>query len=160
MTDLDPLALLSALVLDSGALWGETATDWQREDAAALLDHSPDAPRLHFLTRPRGGSKTTDLAAVALAALVAQAPTRSTSHAFARDRDQAALLLDALSGLVARTGLGGLVDVGSWSVTVRESGARLAVESADAASAYGHLPFLVIADELAQWPTTRGARAL
>jgi len=34
------------------------------------------------------------------------------------------------------------------------------VESADAASAYGHLPFLVIADELAQWPTTRAARAL
>ncbi|MDB5963492.1 MAG: Phage terminase large subunit-like protein [Massilia sp.] len=155
-----PLDLLSALVLDSGALWGETATDWQRADAAALLDHGPDAPRLHFLTRPRGGSKTTDLAAVALAALVTQAPTRSTSHAFARDRDQAALLLDALGGLVARTGLGGLVDIGSWSVTVRETGARLAVESADAASAYGHLPFLVIADELAQWPTTRGARAL
>lgn len=49
---------------------------------------------------------------------------------------------------------------GSWTVTVRESGARLAVESADAASAHGHLPFLVIADEVAQWPTTRAARAL
>jgi len=157
---LDPLSLLSALVLDSGALWGETATEWQREDAAALLDHRPEAPRLHFLTRPRGGSKTTDLAAVALTALTTQAPERSTSHAFARDRDQAALLLDALGGLVVRTGLGGLVDVGSWSVTVRATGARLAVESADAASAYGHLPFLVIADELAQWPTTRAARAL
>jgi len=157
---LDPFGLLSALVVDSGALWGETATGWQRVDAAALLDHRPDAPRLHFLTRPRGGSKTTDLAAVALAALMTQAPTRSTSHAFARDRDQAALLLDALGGFVARTGLGGLVDVGSWTVTVRESGARLAVESADVASAYGHLPFLDIADELAQWPATRGAHAL
>ncbi len=160
MSAFDPLALLSGLVLDSGALWGETATEWQRADAAALLDHRPDAPRLHFLTRPRGGSKTTDLAAVALTALITQAPARSTSHAFARDRDQAALLLDALGGLVARTGLAGLVDVGSWTVTVRETGARLAVESADAASAYGHLPFLVIADELAQWPTTRAARAL
>ena len=45
------------------------------------------------------------------------------------------LLTAAIDGLVARTGLGGLVDVGSWSVTVRETGARLAVESADAASA-------------------------
>lgn len=157
---MNALDLLSGLVLDSEALWGEKATEWQRADAAALLDHGPDAPRLHFLTRPRGGSKTTDLAAVALTALITQAPPRSASHAFARDRDQAALLLDALGGLVARTGLGGLVDVGAWSVTVRETGARLAVESADAASAFGHLPFFVIADELAQWPTTRSARAL
>ena len=62
--------------------------------------------------------------------------------------------------LVVRTGLSGLVDIGSWAVTVRASGARLVVESADAASAYGHLPYLVVCDELAQWPTTRGAKAL
>lgn len=157
---LDPLSLLSALVLDSGALWGEEATGWQRADAEALLRLDLGAPRLHFITRPRGGSKTTDAGGVALAALITQAPPRSTSHAYARDRDQAALLVDAIGGLVARTGLAGLVEVGSWSVTVRASGARLAVESADAASAYGHLPFLVVADELAQWPTARGARAL
>ena len=34
------------------------------------------------------------------------------------------------------------------------------VESADAASAYGHLPYFVVVDELAQWPTTRSSRAL
>lgn len=157
---LDPLGLLSALVLDSGALWGQSAAVWQRADAQALLRLDSGAPRLHFQTRPRGGSKTTDAAGVALAALISQAPARSTSHAYARDRDQAALLVDAIGGLVARTGLAGLVEVGSWAVTVRATGARLVVESADAASAYGHLPFLVVADELAQWPTARGARAL
>lgn len=45
-TGLDPLSLLSALVLDSGQLWGEAAADWQRADACALLtlDLSTDAP--------------------------------------------------------------------------------------------------------------------
>lgn len=92
--------------------------------------------------------------------MITQAPPGSTSHAYARDKDQAGLLTEAIAGLVGRTGLSGLVDIGSWSVTVRAGGARLVVESADAASAYGHLPYLVVADELAQWPTTRAARAL
>jgi len=157
---LDPLALLSGLVLEGGQRWGDIATDWQHQDASAVLDLSPDAPRLHFLTRPRGGSKTTDLGAVSLAALICQAPERSRSHAYARDRDQAALLVDAIGGLVHRTGLGGLVDVQSWAVTVRATDARLTVESADASSAYGHLPYVVVADELCQWPETRGARGL
>src|SRR5690606_29159923 len=123
-------------------------------------DHRADAPRLHFLTRPRGGSKTTDLAAVLLVVLLTQAPARTTSHAYARDRDQAALLMDALRALAHRSGLAGLLDLGAWSATVKGTRARLVVESADAASAYGHLPYFVVADELAQWPTTRGARSL
>lgn len=55
-------ALYGAVVDDHGRRWGEIATDRQREDAEALLD--PSGPRFHYLTRPRGGSKTTDLAAV------------------------------------------------------------------------------------------------
>lgn len=157
---LRPLDVLAGLVLEDGQTWGQVAEDWQRADAEALLDLSAGAPRLHFLTRPRGGSKTTDTGAASLAALICQAPERSTSHAFARDRDQAARLVDVIGGLVARTGLAGLVDVGSWAVTVRSTGARLSVESADAASAHGALPWLVLVDELAQWPETRGAQAL
>lgn len=155
---LDPLTLLSALVLEDGRRWGEAATEFQRADAEAALDL--DGPRLHFLTRPRGGSKTTDAAGVALAALITQAPPRATLHAFARDKDQAALLVDAIGSLVHRTGLAGLVDVGAWAVTVPSTGARLIVESADAASALGAIPYMVIVDELANWPTTRGARNL
>lgn len=155
-----PLDLMASLVLEDGRAWGEAAHPWQRDDAAAVLDNRPDAARLHFLTRPRGGSKTTDLAAAALAVLLTQAPPRSTSHAYARDKDQAALLVAALSALAHRSGLAGLLDLGPWGVVVRSTGARLVVESADAASAFGHIPFLVIVDELAQWPTTRGARTL
>lgn len=158
----DPLALIAGLVLDDeGTRWGDIAEDFQRADAEAILTGTgADDARLHFLTRPRGGSKTTDLAAVALVTLITQAPRRSTSHAYARDLDQAALLLDAMRALAERSGLGSLLDIQSTVVTVKATGARLRVEPADAASAYGRIPFLVICDELAQWPTTRQARTL
>jgi len=159
---LDPMALLAGLVLDDeGTSWGEKAEGFQRADASAILTGTaPDDPRLHFLTRPRGGSKTTDLAAVLLVVLLTQAPRRSTSHAYARDADQAGLLLDALRALAERTGLAALLAIGVETVLVKATGARLRVESADAASAFGRIPYFVVCDELAQWPTTRGARTL
>jgi hypothetical protein len=161
-TPLEPLALLAGLVLDDeGTRWGDIAASFQRNDAQAILTGlAPSDPRMHFLTRPRGGSKTTDLAAVLLVVLLTQAPRRSTSHAYARDQDQAVLLLDALRALAERSHVAALLDVGAATVTVKATGARLRVESADAASAYGRIPFFVVCDELAQWPTTRGAKTL
>ncbi|MGO1544390.1 MAG: terminase large subunit domain-containing protein [Gulosibacter sp.] len=155
-----PEALMAALVLDDGRPWGEVAHAFQVHDARAILDTDASAPRLHLITRPRGGSKTTDVAAVALVALLTQAPAHSTSHAYARDKDQAQLLMTALTALAHRSGLAGLLDLQTWAVTVKATGARLVVETADAASAYGHIPWLVVVDELAQWPTTRAARTL
>jgi hypothetical protein len=61
-------ALYGAVVDDRGRWWGEIATDRQREDAEALLD--PTGLRFHFQTRPRGGSKTTDLAAALAVSLI------------------------------------------------------------------------------------------
>ncbi|MDO7881786.1 hypothetical protein [Antiquaquibacter soli] len=159
---LDPSALLAGLVLDDqGTRWGDIAEQFQRDDASAILAGvAPEDRRLHFLTRPRGGSKTTDLAAVLLVVLLTQAPRRSTSHAYARDQDQAGLLLDALRALAERSGLALLLDIGVATVTVKASGARLRVESADAGSAFGRIPYFVVVDEVAQWPTTRQARTL
>jgi len=156
------MAILAGLLIDDdGTRWGDIAADFQRADAEAILSGTePSDVRLHFLTRPRGGSKTTDLAAVLLVALLVQAPRRSVSHAYARDEDQATLLVDALRGLAERSGLAGLLDIQSGAVVVKASGAKLRVESADAASAFGRHPFFVVADELAQWPSTRGARSL
>lgn len=156
---LAPFDLLCGLVLEDGRRWGEIAAPFQRDDAAAVFDIG--GPRRHFLTRPRGGSKTTDMAGVALAALLTQLPARSRSLIYASDKEQAGLLLDALAGLVGRTpGLAGAVQLGSWLVTNKATGATVTVEPADAASAYGHRPALVITDELAQWPSTRGAKKL
>ncbi|MDQ3641056.1 MAG: terminase large subunit [Actinomycetota bacterium] len=146
------LDVLAALVLSSGQLWGEVATAWQWADARAILVGDR---RLAYITRPRGASKTTDLAGVAVAALVEQLPPNSRSYAVAADRDQAALLLDAIAGFVSRTpGLRSLLKVDSWKVTNTRTAATLEVLAADAAGAFGLLPHLVIVDERAQWKTT------
>ena len=64
MSALDPLALLSGLILETGHTWAGVAADWQREDAAAILDAEPTAPRRHYALR----------AGVSLALLLTQAP--------------------------------------------------------------------------------------
>ncbi len=149
--------LLRGLVTDRDQPWGALATPEQVADADAILDVT--GPRLHFLTRPRGASKTSDLAAVAIAVLVEQAPPGSRSYAVAVDADQGALLLDALRGLVTRTpGLSQALTVESLRVVVKSTGASLEVLPADGASAYGLRPYFVVADELAAWPSTRNAR--
>lgn len=99
-------------------------------------------------------------AGVALALLLTQAPERSRSHAYAVDAGQARILLDTIGGLVARSGLGGAVEVTSRAVTIRATGASLTVEASDGASAYGLRPWLTICDELGMWPSTTNHRAL
>src|SRR6186997_401840 len=85
MTD-GAMRLLAALVLEDGRRWGEAAHPFQRDDACAVLDLS--GPRRHYLTRPRGGSKTSDCAGVSIAMLLEQAPPGSRAYAFAADQDQ------------------------------------------------------------------------
>src|ERR1035441_8346482 len=118
---------MEALRLEDGRAWGEVAADFQRDDAAAIF--APDGPRWHFLTRPRGGSKTTDLAGVALAWLAVEAPAGARGYVVASDRDQAALLVDAAAGLVNRTPVvRDAVTVGAFKLTSK-SGATVEVRS-------------------------------
>lgn len=159
LSSLDALDVLSALVLEDGRLWGEAATPFQLADARAVLDTS--APPYQFLTRSRGSSKTSDLAGVAIAVLLTQAPPGSRSYALAADRDQGRLLLDALEGFTVRTPmLRGAFEIGTWRVTSVESGATLDVLAADAAGAWGLRPFFVVVDELAQWASTAEPKRL
>jgi hypothetical protein len=148
----DALTLLAGFVLDTGHRWGETALPFQWDDVRSVLDVQQGAPRRHFWLRARGMSKTTDAAAVALALLVTEAPPRSRSYCYASDEDQASLALDTVAGIVQRTGLREVVDVGARSVTCRATGATLTVEASDSASAFGTRPWLVLVDELAMWP--------
>ena len=67
------LGLLASLVLENGVRWGVAATPWQWQDGRAICDPNTATP-YHYLTRPRSTSKTTDLAAIVLAQLIAQAP--------------------------------------------------------------------------------------
>jgi hypothetical protein len=155
----EAMELLGALRLESGQRWAQVAEPFQVEDARAVLDLA--GPRRHYLTRPRGASKTSDLAAVSIAMLTTQAPEGSRSYAFAADRDQAALLIDAAAGFVLRTPeLAGVLRVESGRVMNILTGASLQVMASDDASAWGLRPFFVVADEFAQWPTTSGPRRL
>ncbi len=154
------LDLLAGLTLESGARWGDAAEPWQWEDARALLDPASSTP-YSFMSRGRGGSKTTDLAGVVVAAMLAQAPAAARLYGLAADRDQGRLLIDAISGFRARTPeLAGALEVGAYRVTAARSGATLDVIAADAPSAWGLLPWFVIVDELAQWAATPGPRLL
>ena len=155
----EAMELLGALRLESGQRWAQAAAPFQVADARAVLDLT--GPRRHYLTRPRGGSKTSDLAAVGIAVLTTQAPEGSRSYAFAADRDQAALLIDAMAGFVSRTPeLTDLLRVESGRVVNVLTGASLQVMASDDASAWGLRPYVTIVDELAQWPTTSGPRRL
>lgn len=147
------LEVLAGLALEDGRRWGDAAADWQWEDARAVLD-TGSAP-MHFLTRPRGGSKTSDLGGICLSVLTTQAPAAARCYAVAADQDQAGLLLEAIAGFVRRTpGLAGAVEVQRWKVVARHSGASLTVLAADSSGTYGLLPYFVVVDELAQWKTT------
>ena len=150
------LSLLAALVNESGLPWGVQAEPWQLDDARAVLDE--DGPRLHFLTRARGSSKTSDLAAMLVVVLLEQAPPRSRSYAVASDADQGGLLLDALAGYVARSGLGDAIRVEQRRAIVVGSDASLEVLAADGPGSFGLRPYFVVVDELASWASTPNAR--
>lgn len=155
---LDGLDLMSGLVLEDGRRWGEAAEPFQWEDAQAVLN--PDAVPYHFLTRARGGSKTTDLAGVAIAMLLTL-PDLSRLHWLAADREQGALAVDAIAGFVARTPmLRGAFEVRNFQVGFSATGSSLEILAADAPGAWGLRTWGVFVDEIAQWATTSGPRRL
>jgi hypothetical protein len=154
----DALAVLAGLRLDDGRRWGDAALSWQWDDARAILDGTPS---YHFLTRPRGGSKTGDLGGVAVAVLLEQAPARARCFGLAADRDQGALLIDALGGYLQRTEeVSGALRVDAFKVTNPRSGATLEILSADESSSWGLRPYFVVVDELSVWRSTPAPRRL
>src|SRR4051812_17136069 len=89
------LALMAGLVLEDGRRGGDAAEPWQWEDAREVLDPTSETP-YNFLTRPRGGDKSTGLGGMATAALLAPLlPPGSRSYGVAADRDQAQIIVDA-----------------------------------------------------------------
>jgi phage terminase large subunit-like protein len=150
-------ALMASLVLEDGRRWGEAAEPWQWTMVETMAD--PAAPPNRWESRPRGGSKTSDAAGLALAMLTtATLPPGSRSYTFAAGRDQARLVVDAADGFVRRTPeLSAHVDLDNYRATAR-NGATLEVMSADLATSWGIRPAFVVLDEFAQWPDTNGPR--
>jgi len=104
-----------------------------------------------YLERPRGHSKTTDLAVMTSWALFA-ARRQISGIAVAADKEQAALLRDAIERLVfLNPWLAEFLDVQRLLVRNRITHSELSILSSDAAGGYGQTPDFVIADELTHW---------
>lgn len=129
--------------------WGRIARDWQVADVEALLDE--DTPAWCWQLRPRGSSKTQDAGLLALSCLLTIQPPFSTTHIFARDEDQAAILFRKIAH---ETGSIANLTVTGRRITNTDTGAEIVVEGADAASSLGATPWLVICDEVCGWPST------
>jgi phage terminase large subunit-like protein len=151
------LTALELAVLESGAQWGETAAGYQRENASAILDVGC-AVRQSWVELPRGARKTTDLAGLLLVILLFQAPAMSRSYVGASDEEQAAELVDAAEGLIARTPeFQGLFHVTGLEIASARSGASFRALSGDP-SAMGKRAYMIVLDEVANWPQTRKAQ--
>ena len=154
------MEMLASLIQPDGRRWGDVATSWQWEDAAAILGGKE---RYHYLSRPRGGSKTGDLAAISLVAMDAL-PDDSTAYAIAADRDQAARLIAMMWGYILRMEWGAKGDrygpARAWSVTQLDPRVRMEALASDGASAYGLLPHWLVVDEIHQWLSTPNARGV
>jgi hypothetical protein len=155
----DSLDLLYGLTLDSGARWGAVATAEQRALAVAVLVPG-DGPRLYWYEAPKGYSKSTDTAGLSIARLATDFPPLAEGYIVAADLDQSNRLLDKARGLIARSGLGGLLRVESHRLVNVKTGARMVALAADAPSAEGLLSPWFICDELPRWPDTRSAKAM
>ncbi len=167
----DPSAYRNNLIVDVDGIarrFGDAQDDWQREDFAALdgsllqcagrrpLPTGADVPGRAYLERPRGHSKTTDLAVMCCWAL-AFATRPLKGYAYAADKDQARLLRDAMATLIRlNPWLGSILSVEAHRIVNKAAahpgeGGTLAIEASDVGSSYGILPDLIIADELTHW---------
>lgn len=158
-----PAAFRRVLLIDADAGPRRLAAaldPWQAQDFEALdpswqavvRTHAPPAPTRAWIERPRGHSKTSDLAVMATWALFASRRPLAAVAA-AADKDQARLLRDAIARLVAMNPwLGQALDVQAYTIVNRRTASKLEILSADAASSYGLLVDFVIADEVTHWP--------
>ena len=148
---------MAALVLEDGRRWGEAAEPWQWSLAEWMFSDSTPS---RWESRPRGGSKTTDVAGMAMVAMLTTLPVGSRSYAIAVDRDQGALIAEAAAGFVARTpALASAITVQNFRIAA-SSGSVLDVLAADAASSWGIRPAFAVCDEFCQWANTTNSKGL
>ena len=134
--------------------------DWQIEDFQASdggwlritgCDPSADGKQRIWSERPRGHSKTTDLAISVTWALFA-GRRRIGGVVAAADRDQASLLRNAIEVLLRiNPWLADFLDVQRWQVVNKHTDSVMTIISSDAGSSYGLLPDFIVVDEIVHW---------
>lgn len=161
-----PQAFRDVLLIDTDAgprSLSAIADDWQNADFHALDpawrrvagQAVEGGPSRAYLERPRGHSKTADLAAMATWALLSS-QRQLLGLAAAADKDQAKLLRDAIARLVKMNQwLAEYLDVQAFRVVNRVTGSTLEIISSDAGSSYGPTPDFVLCDEVTHWGENR-----
>jgi hypothetical protein len=140
--------------------WADVADPWQRADmegvAPALVKLvAPNAAepsvRRAWWERPRGHSKTADLAALTIRPL-AFSRRRLRGVWAAADKDQGLLGLEAIKALSRlNPWIAELLEIRADRVVNPRTDSALQFITSDAATSYGELPDFVVADELSHW---------
>ena len=106
--------------------------------------------------RHRGSSKSTDCV-IALLPPFLTCPLARRFIILSTDSDAARVLIQIASKIVKlNPALASRVRVDRWKLTNTQTGSEIAVMSNDAASFYGQLPDVIVADELTHWADTSG----
>lgn len=158
----DPALFRQALIIDADGeekQYGPALDPWQRADFAdldpawrAVAGQKVDAQlRRAWLERPRGHSKTTDIAASVAWALFSS-PRRITGVCAAADGEQAGLIRDAISKLTQLNDwLAAAFDVQKTKIINTATESELRILTADAPSSYGLTPDFIVCDEVTHW---------
>ncbi len=148
-TDAGPATLDSKLDPWQRADFEAVDNGWKRIARNKTID-GPVKLRAYF-ERPRGHSKTTDLA-VQVAWILFATERMISGVAAACDKDQARLLRDSIAKLVSENGfLAKFLDVQAYRIVNVRSGSTLDILSADAQSSYGLTPDFIVLDEITHW---------
>ena len=157
----DPKRFREQLVVEEHAAQKFPAVmqSWQRKDFQALdpgwmrlAGRPARSPlQLAYLERPRGHSKTTDMA-IQLAWILQYSDVQLDGLAAAADLDQAKLIRHAVERIAKlNPRYCDQLEFRQQAVFNRETGSRLTIISSDVQSSWGLLPDFVICDELSHW---------
>jgi phage terminase large subunit-like protein len=137
---------------------GSKLDPWQRDDFQALdpgwkrvAGQGGDGPARAWLERPRGHSKTLDLAVMATWTLFASRKMLR-GYGAAADLDQAKLLRDAIDGLLRlNPWLSAILRADRLKVANERTGSTLEILTSDAPTSYGLTPDFLVCDEVVHW---------
>ncbi|QDU30600.1 Phage Terminase [Anatilimnocola aggregata] len=159
----DPAEFRRCLMIDAAGnepvKFGDVLEPYQLQDFAALdpawrrlagIATEPQHTRA-WLERPRGHSKTHDIAVTAAWVLFA-ARRKLTGVVAASDHDQATLVREAVDKLTRlNPWLLQCLEVQRSVIVNPHTGSRLEIISSDVASSYGLTPDFIVCDEISHW---------